>query len=344
VNVITDWLTLAAEPSAVQWGRRHVASCLNAWRLNHLVDDATLITSELLTNAVRATGNPNPGPGYVGRGQRRLVAVRVQVLGPSLIVEVWDTSVVPPTIRATDQNAEGGRGMPLVAELSQRWGVWRPREGGKVVFAKLPLQPPPPEEPAAQPEAAPVAAPGPVAPGPGQVPTPGPVAPGPGPVAPDQRPVVPVPGPVVPRPGQVPGQGPRPGPGPVVPTPGQVPRPGPMVPVPGPVAPGQRPVVPVPGPMAPRPGQVPTPGPGHVAARPRPEPGQVATRPRPVATRRRRLVVAPGPVTTRPRPVAPGPMPLWSRESEHRPPDRWRTNLKPAEFEQIIGVLAALPV
>ncbi|MGW2587794.1 ATP-binding protein [Streptomyces virginiae] len=250
---MTNWLSLSAEPSAVRWGRASVLSWLKDWGLGHehLIDAARLIASELLTNAVRYAGAPHRMPGYVGQGSRRLVAVRLRQHGGSLFVDVWDSSVVPPTIRASDQNAEGGRGMALIAELSKKWGAWRvpPEMGmGKVVWAELAIAP----KPVTAPEAEPVAIP----------------TPGPGPVAPSRPHPHPLaaPRPVMSRPGAVPVAAPRPGPvaastpdrHPLAAPGRREPRPHPLT-APGRAVPGPRAaqVTPVtPGPMAAR-----TPGP-----------------------------------------------------------------------------------
>lgn len=88
------------------------------------LDDVLLVSSELVTNAVRATGS---------------VAVQLRIAGPSLYVEVWDGVPGVPEVRPLDGDAEGGRGLRLVEALATRWGVCRPQAGGKVVWAELPL-------------------------------------------------------------------------------------------------------------------------------------------------------------------------------------------------------------
>jgi hypothetical protein len=56
VNVPTAELALAAVPSAVRLGRIFAADVLRHWQLAHIIEDAELITSELVTNAIQATG------------------------------------------------------------------------------------------------------------------------------------------------------------------------------------------------------------------------------------------------------------------------------------------------
>lgn len=91
------------------------------------LDEALLVASELVTNAVRATG---------------LVAVQLRVAGPSLYVEVWDNMPGVPEVKCLEADAEGGRGLHLVEALATRWGVCHPQSGGKVVWAELSLPAP----------------------------------------------------------------------------------------------------------------------------------------------------------------------------------------------------------
>jgi anti-sigma regulatory factor (Ser/Thr protein kinase) len=95
--------------------RRFVAETLQAWgevTNAELVDVATLLVSELVTNAV------------VHAGSAALV-----VISPAdgddgcLRVEVYDEGDDPPTLRPFDNDATSGRGLALVAAMSDRWGV-----------------------------------------------------------------------------------------------------------------------------------------------------------------------------------------------------------------------------
>jgi len=131
------WLKLAATPTAVGIGRTLVEHSLGLWGLDHLADSATLIVSELLTNAVKATGITNPNPTFVERETLALVAVQVRVQGRTLFVEVWDGSTTEPKPRTAGDDAEGGRGLFLVEAMSDRWDVFLPDSGGKIVYAEL---------------------------------------------------------------------------------------------------------------------------------------------------------------------------------------------------------------
>jgi hypothetical protein len=58
--------------------------------------------------------------------------------GPgALRIEVWDKDPMPPTKKEQGPDAEDGRGLFLVEMLSERWGVYSPRGGGKAVWCDV---------------------------------------------------------------------------------------------------------------------------------------------------------------------------------------------------------------
>jgi anti-sigma regulatory factor (Ser/Thr protein kinase) len=86
-------------------------------------DDAVLLVSELFSNSVRHGGPGDPGA---------MVTVAVGVAGGVVRVEVAGRSGPGvPELRPAGQDAEGGRGLGLVAGLASRWG-WD-RHGGRTV-------------------------------------------------------------------------------------------------------------------------------------------------------------------------------------------------------------------
>ena len=86
-------------------------------------DDAVLLASELFGNSVRHSSS-----GLAGQ----TVTVTVTARAGAVRVEVADRSGSGvPELRAAGKDAEGGRGLGLVAELAARWG-WR-RRGARTV-------------------------------------------------------------------------------------------------------------------------------------------------------------------------------------------------------------------
>lgn len=117
--------TLENDPRAPGLARQAVARFLDRSHLNKLADDAQLLASELVTNAVRHARGPIDVRAYVRDGFLRL--------------EVWDRDVdATPMARDADLDDETGRGMELVDKVSSRWG-WRSDDGMKVVWFDLRL-------------------------------------------------------------------------------------------------------------------------------------------------------------------------------------------------------------
>jgi anti-sigma regulatory factor (Ser/Thr protein kinase) len=91
--------------------------------LEELEFTTELILSELVTNAIRYGSAP----------------VRVRLLRDrSLICEVSDGSNTSPHLRYAALSDEGGRGLFLVAQMTERWGT-RYTQSGKIIWAEQPL-------------------------------------------------------------------------------------------------------------------------------------------------------------------------------------------------------------
>jgi anti-sigma regulatory factor (Ser/Thr protein kinase) len=118
----THWIELPAHRSSIGVARRSVGTRLKAWSLpGELCSDAVLLLSELATNA-------------------RILCGIGLVTDTILRLEVHDHDHSGPTLRrcraALDD--EGGRGLFLVEELADTWGVDRSRlTGGNAVWANL---------------------------------------------------------------------------------------------------------------------------------------------------------------------------------------------------------------
>lgn len=116
---------LPSDARAPREARHAVARFLTSAHLPQLTDDAELLASELVTNAVRHASGPIDVRAYLRDGYLRLEVADSAV----------DRQVVPRTAHADD---EGGRGMELVDKLSARWG-WRSTGHSKVVWLDLPV-------------------------------------------------------------------------------------------------------------------------------------------------------------------------------------------------------------
>lgn len=136
-----DRLKLAAVVTAPACARLFVRHVCEQWVIpDEQTDIAELLASELVTNAVEATGILGANPEYpVVHALARLIAIGVLRSERSLILEVWDTSLDSPRLLELDGDAQHGRGLQLVDSLSLRWGYYYARAGGKAVWCELAL-------------------------------------------------------------------------------------------------------------------------------------------------------------------------------------------------------------
>ncbi|MFI8091030.1 PAS domain S-box protein [Streptomyces sp. NPDC086080] len=116
--------TLSTRPESVSEGRTFLSKALAAWDCHDKGDDARLLVSELLTNAVQHAQGP--------------VTLHVCRTAVELTVEVGDGSPHLPEPRHADEDEESGRGLNLVRVLADSWGV-RPTDVGKTTWFTLRL-------------------------------------------------------------------------------------------------------------------------------------------------------------------------------------------------------------
>jgi len=119
-------LVLRLGPDSLSCGQaRHaVRTFCYAHALPHLADDAELLTSELVTNAVQHTGT--------------LITLVAICDDARLIVNVRDDGDgTAPSARVVAVDAESGRGLQLVDRIAGRWGT-TPHGDGKSVWFRLP--------------------------------------------------------------------------------------------------------------------------------------------------------------------------------------------------------------
>jgi anti-sigma regulatory factor (Ser/Thr protein kinase) len=127
-------LKLAAQPSAAQWARRVLRQTLRERQLDKISETALLLVSELVTNAVKASGYG----AWPDHQNRPVIALTLRLTDTSLLIEVWDADPGSPVLQEADLTAEGGRGLLLVDILGDGWGH-RAADGGKVVWCELAL-------------------------------------------------------------------------------------------------------------------------------------------------------------------------------------------------------------
>lgn len=117
-------------PGAVACARLHARQVLWEWGLSAIAENAELLVSELMTNAIQASPS----------------AERTQPVGlwlssdrSRLLILVQDTSRYPPEpAGGTGDDDERGRGLLIVEAISAKWG-WDVKEdsSGKVVWALI---------------------------------------------------------------------------------------------------------------------------------------------------------------------------------------------------------------
>ncbi|MEU4576470.1 MULTISPECIES: ATP-binding protein [Nonomuraea] len=112
------------EPGCVAMARRFVDRTLGSWGAERAAFDATLVVSELVTNAMRHGGG----------------AIQLRLLrhGGEVACVVTDYSSTPPSPAGADIFSEYGRGLRLVEALCSGWGWVAPGGPGKIVWAVLP--------------------------------------------------------------------------------------------------------------------------------------------------------------------------------------------------------------
>jgi serine phosphatase RsbU (regulator of sigma subunit)/anti-sigma regulatory factor (Ser/Thr protein kinase) len=134
VSEFTDRVLLAPEPTAASRARRFIRDSLRSWEVtasDPAVEDAVLLASELVANAVQ----------HAGTG----VEVGCRLVAEMLEVTVTDRhparSLPDPRGDEEDHFSERGRGLTLPAVLASSWGVTY-TGAAKTVWFRLRLSPP----------------------------------------------------------------------------------------------------------------------------------------------------------------------------------------------------------
>ncbi|WP_257234426.1 SpoIIE family protein phosphatase [Streptomyces sp. JV178] len=122
---VASW-EIPADPALVAEARKTTARQLGVWGLDELAFTTELVVSELVTNAIRHAAGP--------------IRLRL-ILERTLICEVFDGGPTAPHLRHPRTTDEGGRGLFLIAQFTQRWGT-RFLPDGKVIWAEQSLADP----------------------------------------------------------------------------------------------------------------------------------------------------------------------------------------------------------
>jgi anti-sigma regulatory factor (Ser/Thr protein kinase) len=117
-------LSFAADPVGAADARRFTRGCCTEWGIDDVLDTATLLVSEVVTNAVLHGAST--------------VELTLRAGPGSLRVEVRDDNEALPVRKRYSQTAATGRGLVLLEALSSAWGA-EPESAGKVVWFDLDL-------------------------------------------------------------------------------------------------------------------------------------------------------------------------------------------------------------
>jgi anti-sigma regulatory factor (Ser/Thr protein kinase) len=119
--------TLPSTRYSVQIARFYVRAALDYHSLRSFAEDAQMVTSELVSNAIEHAGAASFSAGLL----------RLNSCG-SIAVIVSDSSPFPPVKREPPAGTEHGRGLCIVGALSASWGWQRHQDApGKAVYAIL---------------------------------------------------------------------------------------------------------------------------------------------------------------------------------------------------------------
>ncbi len=130
---------LVTLPTSPFWARKYTRSFLDSCRgmTESTAQTAELLVSELVTNAVRFSGDPARALSYSERANASLISLSLRHFPEVLLIEVYDTDSNPPIPCDTGTDAENGRGLILIDALAKEWSYFFPPDGGKVVYCFL---------------------------------------------------------------------------------------------------------------------------------------------------------------------------------------------------------------
>lgn len=121
---------LTAQPGSVKIARDFTLGTLNNWGMTALTDDAVLVVSELVTNALRYGADARCG--------QLAIWLRLLAQPPYLMCLVSDASRDIPLRKPAGAGDVSGRGLQVIESCCCRWGWHLPDQDGKVIWALLP--------------------------------------------------------------------------------------------------------------------------------------------------------------------------------------------------------------
>ncbi|MGW6391674.1 ATP-binding protein [Streptomyces sp. NPDC055103] len=120
-------VSLPSSPTCVQTSRQVATEAMERWGgiPAAVADDALVVVSELVTNAVLYGGE-------------EVVGLRIEHCGDELVVEVTDGTSKPARLKPAGASETGGRGLLLVTRLAKEWGV---SDKNRTTWARLSTHP-----------------------------------------------------------------------------------------------------------------------------------------------------------------------------------------------------------
>lgn len=117
-------IALACDPRSAHEAREFTRRTLRGWDLEDLLDDALIVVSELVNNAITHAGSESE--------------LRLAISAAALWMEVADRGSGTPDPLPPSATRPHGRGLELVDALTASWGVQPARDGsGKLVWAEM---------------------------------------------------------------------------------------------------------------------------------------------------------------------------------------------------------------
>jgi CheY-like chemotaxis protein len=117
------FVDLPLSPTSVAAARRFVEARMKEWGVEQLLDDALMVSSELVTNAVTHA--------------RSSCRIRLSLNVARLRIDVLDAGAGTPEPQPPSETEEHGRGLYMVDAVTSAWGLEDVPGKGKLVWAEL---------------------------------------------------------------------------------------------------------------------------------------------------------------------------------------------------------------